>query len=105
VQKTFDFFRSTTAPDHIDRIVLSGGASRTEGSPRWWPNRFDTAAGRGIQPVQGHRLRRAEVRAPSRLPTAAAASAVAVGLALAQGGRPMICRSNLLAVERSERSR
>ncbi len=31
VQKTFDFFRATAASDRIDRIVLSGGASRVDG--------------------------------------------------------------------------
>ena len=28
IQKTFDFFKATAASDRIDRIVLSGGASR-----------------------------------------------------------------------------
>jgi len=31
VQKTFDFFRATAASDRIDRIMLSGGASRVDG--------------------------------------------------------------------------
>ncbi len=31
VQKTFDFFKATAASDRIDRIVLSGGASRVDG--------------------------------------------------------------------------
>ena len=31
IQKTFDFFKATAASDKIDRIMLSGGASRAEG--------------------------------------------------------------------------
>jgi type IV pilus assembly protein PilM len=31
IQKTFDFYRASAATDHIDRIVVSGGASRVEG--------------------------------------------------------------------------
>ncbi len=30
IQKTFDFFRSTTGTDRIDRVLLAGGASRVE---------------------------------------------------------------------------
>ena len=31
IEKTFDFFKATASNDRIDRIVLSGGASRAEG--------------------------------------------------------------------------
>ena len=31
IQKTFDFFKATAASDRIDRIVVSGGASRVDG--------------------------------------------------------------------------
>ena len=31
VEKTFDFFKATASSDRIDRIVLSGGASRVDG--------------------------------------------------------------------------
>ena len=34
IQKTFDFFKATAASDRIDRIVLSGGASRVDGFAR-----------------------------------------------------------------------
>ena len=34
IQKTFDFFKATAASDRIDRIVLSGGASRSTASRR-----------------------------------------------------------------------
>jgi hypothetical protein len=33
IQKTFDFFKATGRSDKIDRIMLSGGASRAEASP------------------------------------------------------------------------
>jgi len=41
VEKTFDFFKATAANDHIDRIVLSGGASRVEGFVEALQERFD----------------------------------------------------------------
>jgi type IV pilus assembly protein PilM len=31
IQKTFDFFKSTTTVDHIDRMLVSGGAAHTQG--------------------------------------------------------------------------
>ena len=31
IQKTFDFFKSTTTVDHIDRMIVSGGAAHTPG--------------------------------------------------------------------------
>ena len=31
IQKTYDFFKSTTTIDHIDRMIVSGGASHTNG--------------------------------------------------------------------------
>jgi type IV pilus assembly protein PilM len=42
VEKTFDFFKTTAASDHIDRIVLSGGASRVEGFVEALSKRFST---------------------------------------------------------------
>ena len=42
VEKTFDFFKATAASDHIDRIVLSGGASRVDGFVEALRERFDT---------------------------------------------------------------
>ncbi len=30
IQKTFDFFKATASSDKIDRIMLSGGASRAD---------------------------------------------------------------------------
>ena len=42
IQKTFDFFKATVATDHIDRIVLSGGASRVDGFREMLEERFNT---------------------------------------------------------------
>jgi type IV pilus assembly protein PilM len=40
VQKTFDFFKATASADRIDRIVVSGGASRVEGFRAALADRF-----------------------------------------------------------------
>jgi type IV pilus assembly protein PilM len=41
IQKTFDFFKATAASDKIDRIMLSGGASRAEGFTEMLTERFE----------------------------------------------------------------
>ena len=41
IQKTFDFFTATAASDRIDRIVVSGGASRAEGFLEMLTERFE----------------------------------------------------------------
>ena len=43
IQKTFDFFKATAASDRIDRIVVSGGASRVDGFTASLQERFNTA--------------------------------------------------------------
>ena len=40
IQKTFDFFKATAASDRIDRIIVSGGASRAEGFLEMLTERF-----------------------------------------------------------------
>jgi type IV pilus assembly protein PilM len=40
VQKTFDFFKATVSSEQIDRIVLSGGASRVDGFSDMLLDRF-----------------------------------------------------------------
>jgi type IV pilus assembly protein PilM len=42
IQKTFDFFKATAASDRIDRIVVSGGASRVDGFTQALQERFGT---------------------------------------------------------------
>jgi type IV pilus assembly protein PilM len=46
IQKTFDFFKATAASEKIDRIMLSGGASRAEGFTEMLTERFEA-------PVEG----------------------------------------------------
>jgi type IV pilus assembly protein PilM len=41
IQKTFDFFKATAASDRIDRIIVSGGASRAEGFAEMLSERFE----------------------------------------------------------------
>ena len=62
IQKTFDFFKATAASDRIDRIVLSGGASRVDGFAAALQERFNTAR-RDVRSVQEDRVRPGEARA------------------------------------------
>ncbi len=41
IQKTFDFFKASASADHIDRIMLSGGASRVDGFHQMVQERFN----------------------------------------------------------------
>jgi type IV pilus assembly protein PilM len=41
IQKTFDFFKATAASEQIDRIMLSGGASRVDGFSEMLHERFN----------------------------------------------------------------
>lgn len=41
IQKTFDFFKATAASDRLDRIMLSGGASRVQGFADALGDRFE----------------------------------------------------------------
>jgi type IV pilus assembly protein PilM len=79
IQKTFDFFKATTASDQIDRIVLSGGASRVDGFKEMLEERF------GV-PVEDFNPFRAVTWDTKKLAgdpaDHAATAAVAVGLAL-----------------------
>jgi type IV pilus assembly protein PilM len=40
IQKTFDFFKATASSDRVDRLVVSGGASRAEGFTEMLGERF-----------------------------------------------------------------
>ena len=42
IHKTFDFFKASASTDHIDRIMLSGGASRVDGFHQMVQERFNT---------------------------------------------------------------
>jgi type IV pilus assembly protein PilM len=41
VQKTFDFFKATATSEKVDRIIISGGASRAEGFIEMLTERFE----------------------------------------------------------------
>ena len=84
IQKTFDFFKATASSDRIDRIVLSGGASRVDGFAQALEERFGA-------PVETFDPFRRISFEPRRLGITDPASvaptvAVAVGLALRRAG-------------------
>jgi type IV pilus assembly protein PilM len=84
VQKTFDFFKATAATDRIDRIMLSGGASRVDGFAESLQERFGTTV-EMFDPFRKVTLDAKKFSAEQReaiVPTAA----VAVGLALRRAG-------------------
>jgi len=78
IQKTFDFFKASASTDQIDRIMLSGGASRVDGFHQMVQERFNA-------PVEEFDPFRAVTWDEKKLGDAsmmAATAAVAVGLAL-----------------------
>ena len=98
IQKTFDFFKATAASDRIDRIVLSGGASRVDGFAEALSERFDAPVEvlRSVQAAWPSTPKKLERRLGRRC----RADGGGRGRPRApEGGRPMI-RINLLAVER-----
>ncbi len=84
IQKTFDFFKATASSDRIDRIMVSGGASRAEGFTEMLGERFEAAV-EAFDPFKKvtFEARKFGVGDPAEIaPTAA----VAVGLALRRVG-------------------
>jgi len=80
IQKTFDFFKATAASDRIDRIMVSGGASRAEGFTEMLSERFEAP----VEPFDSFKrvafdAKRFSVDAASDV---GATVAVALGLAL-----------------------
>src|SRR5206468_12929109 len=80
IQKTFDFFKATASSDRIDRVVLSGGASRVHGFAEALEERFGA-------PVEAFDPFRKVAFEPTRIGITDSASiaptaAVAVGLEL-----------------------
>lgn len=84
VEKTFDFFAASRDPGRIDRIVLSGGASRAAGFTSAMSRRFDVPVER-FDPFRKSKIigRQIGWRDPADL---AAAAGVAAGLALRRTG-------------------
>jgi len=84
INKTFDFFKATAASDRIDRIVLSGGASKVDGFAQALQERF----GASVETFDPFRQiscdpdRLGVLDAMDNMPTAA----VAGGLALRRTG-------------------
>jgi type IV pilus assembly protein PilM len=83
VQKTFDFFKATASSDQIDRIMLSGGASRVDGFREMLRERF-SAPVEDFDPFRAVTwdAKKMGAEAVDLAPTAA----VAVGLALRRVG-------------------
>ena len=84
IQKTFDFFKATASSDRIDRIVVSGGASRVDGFIASLQERFNTAV-EVFDPFKTISFDPAKlgISDPDGL---SATAAVAVGLALRKTG-------------------
>jgi type IV pilus assembly protein PilM len=83
IQKTFDFFKATAASDRIDRIMVSGGASRAEGFSEMLGERFAAP----VEPFDPFKrvvfdAKRFNVDSTEVAPTVA----VAVGLSLRRAG-------------------
>jgi type IV pilus assembly protein PilM len=84
VEKTFDFFKATASNDRIDRIVLSGGASRIEGFAQALAARFHTTV-TAFDPFRQVAIDPVKLGVASAEELAPVA-AVAVGLALRKVG-------------------
>jgi type IV pilus assembly protein PilM len=84
IQKTFDFYKGTASSDRIDRIMLSGGASRAEGFTEMLTHRFDAPV-EGLDPFKrvAFDTKKFQVESASDV---APTVAVAVGLALRRAG-------------------
>ena len=83
IQKTFDFFKATAASEHIDRVVVSGGASRAEAFTELLGERFGSPV-ESFDPFK--RVSLPSKRVPADAAEVAPTVAVAVGLALRRGG-------------------
>jgi type IV pilus assembly protein PilM len=83
IQKTFDFFKATASSDRIDRLIVSGGASRAEGFTEILAERF----GAPVEAFDPFRRVAFDARkVPGNPAEIAATAAVAVGLALRRAG-------------------
>jgi type IV pilus assembly protein PilM len=83
IQKTFDFFKATADSDRIDRIVVSGGASREEGFTEMVRERFEAPV-EAFDPFR--RIAFDGRKLGSEAGEVAPTAAVAVGLALRRAG-------------------
>jgi type IV pilus assembly protein PilM len=83
VQKTFDFFKASAASDRINRIVVSGGASRAEGFSEMLSERFQAPV-EMFDPFKRVTFDAARFKVDPA--DVAPMAAVAVGLALRRAG-------------------
>jgi type IV pilus assembly protein PilM len=84
IQKTFDFFKATAASDRIDRILVSGGASRVDQFTTMLEERFDTPV-EPFDPFRTIQFDPAQFGVESR-ESVVPMAAVAAGLALRRAG-------------------
>ncbi len=84
IQKTFDFFKATASSDRIDRIMLSGGASRAEGFNEMLSDRFEAPI-EALDPFKRVTFDTKKFQVESAADVSPTA-AVAVGLALRRVG-------------------
>lgn len=84
IEKTFDFFAASRASGRVDRIVLSGGASRSAGFAAATARRFDASVER-FDPFRGMTVGGVEGAGGDPADLAATAG-VAAGLALRRAG-------------------
>jgi len=78
IQKTFDFFKATASSDQIDRIMLSGGASRVDGFREMLQERFGVT----VEDFDPFRTVAWDEKRLGNAAEVSATAAVAVGLAL-----------------------
>ncbi len=83
IQKTFDFFKATSSADQIDRIMLSGGASRVDGFQQMLQERFNARV-EAFDPFRA--VSWDAKKLPGEAVDIAPTAAVAVGLALRRVG-------------------
>jgi len=78
IQKTFDFFKASVSSDQIDRLMLSGGASRVDGFRETLQERFNAP----VEDFDPFRVLTWDAKKLGAPGDHAATAAVAVGLAL-----------------------
>ena len=84
IQKTFDFFKATSSEDRIDRIFLSGGASKVHGLQELLGDRFEAGV-ELMNPFNNVTYNPREFD-PDFIAEVGPAAAIAVGLAARKGG-------------------
>ena len=98
VQKTFDFYKATASSDQIDRIVLSGGASRVDGFAEMLESRFGTP----VEYFDPFRTVAWDAKTFDGDPAEAVSTAPVAGRPRVEAGGGPVIRINLLGVERQK---